>query len=357
MSKRTDRAFIIVAVLAVAIVLAGEAITYGHPYSYDADASSDGSFSVYDSGSHVYDAILTDDGDFSAPTVFYALYDSDYGENYNDSNDALGEREMDQRSYLDQLEATLEYYGIEIVELNAEETLAMLQETDSALGRGLIIIEGAIPDIIYGTQTDSPLLSWIQAGGSLYWAGARLGEYVAYSDHTVEQVSFDYQSMFFGATCLNPEEQITEGDYYNRAGVAYNRISEEGNNYSEDLELNCNRVLYAVDTSALPTGTSYLAVGWEQDGYSSIVFLESGSGMICVLGGDYHNYQRSDLATVIAAGLTYSSTEIDHVEGQVTRGTETGKFDITGASGNCTAFIYLGGEFPVYGEAIRFTIS
>ena len=70
MEKR-DYGLIVLTVAICAVVLIGEYATYGSVYRYDSSADASGNFSLYDSGSHCYTAVLSDNGSFEAPTKFY----------------------------------------------------------------------------------------------------------------------------------------------------------------------------------------------------------------------------------------------------------------------------------------------
>ena len=99
-----------------------------------------------------------------------------------------------------------------------------------------------------------------------------------------------------------------------------------------------------------------MAVGYEKDGCASTVLVKNGSGMVCVMGGNYSNNQRMDLANIIASGICYCSAELDCKTGNVARGTVTGTFSNWPATGNVAAFLYLGGDFSVYGKLFTMTL-
>ncbi|WP_400203046.1 hypothetical protein [Methanomethylophilus alvi] len=338
---------IVTSLIIILMVVVGEVVTYSHPYNYSASAYGDGSYSISDSGSHVYDAILTDNGGFEVPDSIYLFYDDRYGCVFNDTTIETGSRQLDQEYYVSQLTNNLKYYGVSVTTMDADTLATLLRDTGSAVGKGVVILAGAIPDVMYG-ESSTLLIDWIVAGGSLYWAGGMIGKYVAHSDGRVTEFSGDYQSLFFGVNCLNPAINDEGG----RVGVADGVISASGNEYADHLSLKNNRVLYGVDTSLLAVRN--LAIGYTDGTYSSIAFVEKGAGMICVVAGDYSNEQRMDLATVVASGLCYCSIEIEHNSGKVTRETISGTFErVSEVSGNGAVFIYLGGDFSVYGGAFK----
>ena len=335
MDKR-DYGLIILTVAICAVILVGEYATYGNVYRYDSSADAAGNFSVYDSGSHCYTAVLTDNGGFQAPTRFYIYYDEGYGSVVHDAKVEVGAKALDQQYYLSQLVNNLKYYSVtDVTYVNASELAAKMSEP--AVGVGLIVISGALPETVYD-GTAGPVLTWIAAGGSLYWAGEAIGKYVGKADGTVAEAPAGYEALFLGTGTLNPET----GDTRALEDIA-------SNTYRRDLSLKNNDVRYAVNMAS--AGADSLAVGYQKDGCASSVLVKNGTGMVCVMGGNYSNNQRMDLANIIASGISYCSVELDCKNGTVARGTANGTFDAMPAAGhNASVFLYLGGDFSVYGK-------
>jgi len=349
MNKKTGTGLSVLAVAIVAIVLIGEYAVYADGlYRYDADVQADGAFTVSASGSENYSVVLTDNGGFTAVSSLYIYYDSSYGSNVKSVTVEIGAKGLTQDYYLSQLVNTLKYRGLtDVTYVNAEELAAALAAdaaSGTTAGKGLVVINGALPDTVYTGSSGDLILTWIHAGGSLYWAGGLLGAYVAHSDKTVEAVTGDYQCLFFTADCLNTSETVT----------AFSEIAE--NSYRQDLSLMNNVVTYGVATAKLTAGT-YLAAGYTENGYASIACVQCGNGMVCIMGGDYSNNQRSDLATVICAGLCWSSQELDCQTGSVTRGTANGDLTVPSTHGKLVAYALLGGCFSVYGKSFTFESS
>ncbi len=326
-----------------AIILIGEYAAYGDVYHYDASANEDGTYSITDSGSHKYIASVSDNGTFVAPTEYLVYYDTSYGNVVHDVPVEVGAKPLTQDYYLTQLVNNLKYYSVTTVRyVNATELADALSE--SGQGKGLIAISGALPETVYTGNSGDPIFTWLHSGGSLYWAGESIGRYCGLSDGTVKAVEGDYQSLFLGESdCLNKQ---TEG------GRAYSEITDNG--YAKTLSLKNNNVLYGVKCSVADT----LAIGFTQDGYASISLTKNGDGMVCVFSGNYSNNQRMDMATVIASGICYCSHELDCKSGIVTRGTVNGSFsNLPSVHGNLSVFIYLGGDFSVYGKSFHFNGS
>lgn len=335
MDKR-DYGLIILAVAICAVILVGEYATYGNVYRYDSSADASGNYSIYDSGSHSYTAVLSDNGSFQAPAKFYIYYDEGYGSVVHDAKVEVGAKALDQKYYLSQLVNNLKYYSVtDVTYVNAAELATKLSEP--ATGVGLIAISGALPETVYTGAPGCLILNWISSGGSLYWAGEAIGKYIGKSDGTVSEAPAGYEALFLGSSAeLNQET----GDTRALADVA-------ANNYRNDLSLKNNDVRYAVKVASV---SGALAVGYEKDGCASSVLVQNGSGMVCVMGGNYSNNQRMDLSNIIASGICYCSSELDCKSGIVTRGTVNGTFDNWPATGNVAVFLYLGGDFSVYGK-------
>lgn len=347
MRARSELLVIVLALAVAAVILVGEFAVYGNAYHYDADADADGNYAVTSSGTDVYDATLFDNGSFEAVDELYIYRDGDYGSVVNKVEVEVGAPEMTQSYYIGQLENNLDYLGFDNHKRVNAEALETIVSGD-ATGKGIVIIAGAIPSTVYDGTADSPILSWIANGGTLYWAGGIIGQYVANPEGTVEDVGQDKQSLFLGSECCNYMEQPKFPSMLK--DFALDVID---NGFRDDLSLKSDHVIYAVDTSKLADGT-YLSMGYTDGTYSSIAFVEHGKGQVCVLGGNYSNNQRMDMCQIVAAGLCWQSRILDHVDGSVTRDTQEGRLDVPEAHGNLSVYIYLGGYYSVYGERFLF---
>jgi len=344
--------------IVVAAVLLGEVYVYTFNTSgYSSDVSVSGDVATYTVTSDVsttYSVIITDNGGFEPNTEYYIYYDSSYGSEVNAVEVPVGARPFTQDYYISQLVHMLEYRGItNVTILNAEELRSKLHEdTDNkTCTKGLIVLSGALPDTIYtgnagGLAHPDLIFDWLNGGGRLYWAGNLLGRYIATKGGVTDigADNNDYQSLFFGATCLNTGSTDT----------AYS--DETDNQYRSTLSLMNNSVKYGVDVSVL-TDVS-LRTGYREDGYSSIAMVAHGSngGMICVLGGDYSSNQRHDLAQMISSGLSYASETIGYATGTLKRTTVHGTINLDhtpGPGDNVVAYVYYGGYFPIYGKLME----
>ncbi|MCQ2079412.1 MAG: hypothetical protein MJZ38_05075 [archaeon] len=341
--KKSELGLILLTIAICGVVVAGEYVTYGNVFHYDSSADATGDYSIYDSGTHRYDAILSDNGAFVSATKFYVYYDEGYGSVVHDVQVEVGAKALTQDYFLSQLVNNLRYYSVtDVTYVNATQLADVVSDLSSAGACGLVVASGALPRTVYSGSSTDPLLAWVHAGGKLYWVGESIGRYVGNADGTKETIPGG-ESLFTGvAGCLNE----TTG-----SGRAYSEVTS--NQYRSALSLKNNNVKYAVDSSALTV--PHLQIGYLDGTYSSTTLLKSGDGMVCIVAGDYSNNQRMDLATVIASGLGPSSVMIDHVSGTVARGTVHGAFTgVPAVHGELGVFLYLGGDFSVYGKSYGF---
>ena len=343
--KKSDRPAVAIAVMLIAVMLIGEVVVYTSDYTdYSATASlMDGtiSYEISSDGTKPYSVIINDNGDYTGTDCLYVYYDETYPTDYSDVDVSIGAQVLNQAYYIEQVMNLLKTRNYrDVIVVNSEqlaEALANDVSSGTSKGIGLLMTSGAFPDTVYRGDEDDLVLQWMSDGGSLYWVGNLIGATYASQDglHHVE----GYQDLFFGSECLNTGE----------TDVAYNEIY--GNSYTHALSLQNNKVKYAVNPDLLPDDRASLSVGFIESGYASITLVQLGSGMICVFGGDYSNYQIYDLVQIIASGLGPHSTLVSIRTGTVSNGIESGS--IEGVSGrNLSAFIYLGGYYPVYGKLV-----
>ena len=340
-----DRCLVVLAVAVIAIVLIGEIAAYGNIYSYESDVSDDGSYRVGTSGAHVYDVISSDNGQYRSVEKLLVYWDAKYGGVSHDVTVEVGARALDENYYISQLTNNLEYLGFRSVEKVDAASLKASLAGDPA-GIGLVVLHGALPDTVYTGSPGDAIFSWISSGGTLYWAGEALGKYIGRADGTVDRAPSGYQTLFLGSECLVDMDVSPVPADNRNVGRVYDEISSNG--YSDALCLKNNNVLYGVDSTLLDSGRKCLAIGYTDGKASSTALVSDGSGCVCVMGGLFSNYQRMDLATVIAAGIGPDSVLTEAVHGTVSHGAAEGKVSV--GSGNVSVFVYLGGDFSVYGR-------
>ncbi len=339
--KRSDVPVMIIAVAMIAVILIGEVVVYTSDYTdYSADASmEDGviSYTVSADGSKTYSVVVSSNG--SKIQTLYLYYDETYPSDVEDIEADVGAPALTQSYHLSQLVQLLEYRGVtDVVYVNAAElrsTLEGLVADGSSSGTGLVCMSGVLPETVYTGSSEDLIFQWLSDGGYLYWAGNLIGYGYGTADGEIVEVE-NYQELFFGSACLNTGE----------TDRVYDECSDNG--YVSALSLQNNHVKYGVNADLI-TGRSALSLGFEGDGYASITAVSYGGGAIFVFGGDYIDYQRYDMAQVIAAGIGPDSEIVEVATGSV-KGTcegtvtvEAEKFD------GLSAYIYLGGYYVVYG--------
>lgn len=336
---KSGNIIVVVSVILIAAVVLGEVFIYGFTSDrYDSDAQvEDGmlEYSISSTGSKEYAVIVFDNMDTLG--VLYIYYDNDHGNAKNSDLDGVPTQYISQ---IEEVQTLLKYRGITNVELVNAESLGTKVSEDIASGshsNGLLMLLGTLPDTVY-SETNDNIFKWMDAGGRLYWAGSLIGKYYTTEDD-VKEVE-NYQEKFFGAECLNT------GDI----DVAYSTVD---NPFGDSPSFLNNHVKYGIDTS-LVSGKS-LAMGYEEDKYSSISMVEHGNGMICVAGGDNSRNLIKDLAQVIASNIGPTSEPIDIIHGTVKNST-SGTVDLAGTSGNISVYIFLGGDYAVYGKQYSFTV-
>ncbi len=311
------------------VVVIGEALilTYSHD-NYSSSISDDGQLcEITSRGAHCYDVVVTA-GSMDSPSAVYIYYDERYGSAHETVSVAVGARELTEESYVKQLVKTLNVRSITNVSIiNAEEAAGILSGDGN--GIALISLSGALPDTVYNGTSDSPVIRWIESGGRLYWAGNVLGKYIAHDNGSVTEVP-NGTSLFLGSECIDSERTESYSRIDNRIGKAYSLIS--------------NDTRYSVIASKLPEGTQCLGFGFTDGLRSSSCIVSVGNGTVCIIGGDYSDYQRIDLAQIVASGLSPLTNIIDHRTGTVSGKTVT---EITRGG---SVYVYIGGDLTVYAE-------
>ena len=322
---------LVIAVILLVVIVAGEAIVFtsGHQ-DYSTDVSmKDGevSYDITARGSHVYDVISMKDS-LDEPEEVAIYYDEDYISKVNSVSVAVGGRALDEKYYVEQMVDTLMLRDISNVRIVDENALRILMDRDGD-GVAVVCLSGSLPKSVYNGTADSPVLKWISSGGRLYWAGNIIGQY--YSDG---QVAVDCgqsaSALFLGTACVDTTD------------AKVHDVMDNG--FRDALSMQNNETLYSPILSKLPTDSRVLGIGYTDGQRASITFVGLGDGFVCIAGGDYSNFQRIDLAQVLAAGIGPDTAVVDVVHGSVS-GHASGKIP----AGD-HVYICIGGFFPVYGE-------
>ncbi len=343
---QSEKPILIIAAFLIAMLLIGELIVYVAPeeYSIGATRTSDGlEWNISSTGSNTYNILVLDNGTALSQKTVYFYLDETYGHTSSPGRQPVGSKTLDPEHYLDLLEKELKYKGVNsVVYVNAEALAETLSDCNDSAETALVMVSGSIPDTVYGEV--SLLTDWIHSGGTLYWAGGIIGEYVSHRDGTVDQIS-DGPQRILGSDCINP----LRADSDPNAGLVDGIVSD--NQLKEAIGLKNNSVLYAVDPGHLAESVGHLSLGFTDGTYTSITYVQSGMGQVCVVGGDLTHDQNSDMSQVLASGLCYKSSVIAIEVGKVLDKKISGEIKFT-ATGNIRAYIFLGhgAEYPVYGR-------
>lgn len=333
---------VLLSVALCAIVLAGEFMAYGPSmHSYGADARiENGSvdISIRSSGSDTYSAMIVDNGARPAVTQLYVYMDNRYDRYFGDAEKTVSMNKLDLPYSIDQVCRTLNVRGFDRISVLNDEQLfdAMNGDMGGYVSKGLLVMSYALPDSIYSGTADDLLLKWIGLGGYLYWMSSPIGMF-CYDGSGLAPVNGS-QELLFGKECMN----LGETD------IAYS-VTDCGG-LTKALALKWNRVRHALDPSDIDGA---LSMGFSEDGYSSISMVPFGSGMICVLGGNYERQQCDDAAQIIASGISCYSKILWIGEGSITRETIELRQEIPPDAGNISVYISIGGYYVTYGRLIQ----
>ncbi|MCL1811772.1 MAG: hypothetical protein FWG41_06140 [Methanomassiliicoccaceae archaeon] len=334
---KIDKPTVIAIVLCLAVVF-GEFIAYSpgmHTYSAEAERNGDSvDFQITSSVSSVYSAVAFDNGGYAAPLTIYIYKDESYYEFMDEAVDSAGISPVDIGHAADQMVLLLGSKGIMDSHICDSSELAELMAEDGR-SKGLVVLSYALPESIYSGNAADPLFRWLSEGGSLYWLGGPIGRFYTTDEELV--VVDDNQELFFGKKCINP----------GGTDIAFSVI--DGDGLTDGLYLKWNRVAFALNTDGIPGAK---AIGFSQDGYSSVSMVPYGGGMVCVFGGACNRNLYDDATQVIASGVSCYSEVIEIKTGTVNR-TVHDSIDTQGYGGNIVLYVSIGGYYTIYGRAIH----
>ena len=328
----------IVAVVFVALIFIGEALTYtSGVYSYDSSAERNGTsvdYSISSSGTNDYSAVLFDNDGFKRLDRLAIYIDEGYRTNLSKASSLSPVIDMDTNYYAEQIERALKLRSFENVTIcDRQGLINYMNETDAdPRGCGILSPSYALPGEIYTGNSSDPLMDWLNRGGSLYWVGSIPGSF--YYNNGELTIVEGNQSLFFGSDCVNTDSKLypdgVENDFTKALGMI-----------GFDLYL-------GVDTSRLPDGKDFRAIGCKNGSVFGETLLKYGDGMIVQSAGPFTIEQVEDLTQMMASGLCFKSTIVGCYDGKVTRGTVTGSFD---SAGGDVIYLYIGKAYTVYGRA------
>lgn len=326
---------VVAVILILAIVVAGEAYAYlpsDRGFSSDAMMSGDTiDYSVGAKGAYVHQAILMDGNGMSGVDSVRIHYDRSYASNVDERNiTAVGSQFLTQSYYIDQLTKNLRFRGmtdVSVVDtIQLRDSLEQDISSGTAVGKGLVMISGAIPDILID---DDVLMRWIGAGGYLYWAGNYIGLYSSSPDGISDM---DMRQVMIGTTDLSSSDETATASSRLRTEFSFESMVSK---YSPNVDTIADRMC--------------LGVGYCNGSYNSVTFVECGKGQIVVFGGEFSSRQIHDVAISIASGLTYGTTVVGYHESEFNRSLSD-SFDIPDGHGDLSLYISVGKYHCAYAQ-------
>ena len=337
---RSDKPVIVVAAVVIAVMLLGEAFTLLFDgSSYGADSSRDGdtvSYSVKSAGADTYGVTVISG---STVTDLYLYVDDEYGDESVRGSAPVGSSALTPARFMDELKTILSERGFTSVhDVDADGLRALCSDSASAAGKGVVCVSGLLPDTVYDGTASSAILSWISAGGTLYWAGNVIGSYAGHSGSDPTTVSGG-SALFLGASSSVPKTD----DAYATSVVG---------DLTDAIGLRGNGLDFAPVTSSV---SSALAAGYTDGERASVTFCGLGSGQVCVMaGGLVFNHYR-DLAQLVCSGASLGSTLLAHISGDVVRRTVSGDVTLPSGTPDVTVYVFIGkgDDNTLFGRVFR----
>lgn len=218
--------------------------------------------------------------------------------------------------------------------VGAGELQTVIGNHAEAAGRAIVCTTGALPDSVYDGTAASPILSWIEAGGILYWAGNAIGLYSTSGKEVAEHTGGP-------ALFLGDREWCAEAGAY---------CTGTAGDLTDMLGLRGTGIRFAPASA----GGSY-TTGYTDGTYSTVTYLEHGSGQICILAGELHYDHYRNMAQLICSGVGHGSEVLGHASGTVTRGTVNGSITLTDPGADATVYVFIGkgADSTLYGRMFR----
>ena len=309
MNKRTAIALGIV----VLVLLLGQFLSYCMaPAKFSISTETDGdtvSYSVKSGMDLQFTELHLDNGTYQAPSRFVVLYDDRYPTEV-DSDFITTTGYFLEREFGKCPSISYEYGDADAV--------AAMMDSDMSTGtfdKGLIVLTGTVPDLLYDGSLDSKMIKWMKAGGSLYWCGGCFGS--TYS--TVDGIEFVADRPAVVAYLLGDGTAIRDGDEDVFGNERINpHLTELSGMYHAGTR-------YGVDPDKVTP--QMLTLGYTDGQYVSMSMISIDDGML-TLFGDYVGYQNIQyLAHMLLLRMTYS-TEISYdVTGYVRHGGHSASFE------------------------------
>lgn len=124
------------------------------------------------------------------------------------------------------------------------------------------------------------------------------------------------------------------------------------NGFTEVLKLHNNNLANGVDVSSIEGA---LALGYSENGYSTIAIVPFGDGEITVFSGSFSInqpfYQLDDIGQVVASGVSSSSMVLVYEAGEKGPGDLTLEIQLPEDAAGAVVYVSVGGTYIRYAEA------
>ena len=336
---------IITTAVFIAIILAGNVISYANPYYSNFNAERNGSEIDYSIDSNLsldYTAVSMYNGNYNIEQ-YVAFYDDAYP-TPADGTAVVTNNGLDSINWL---KHNLKKYNIDLIILGAADVADIINSLDTTTA--LVFATGTLPEEIYSGNSSDSIFDWLKAGGVMYWMNGKIGTTYAERDNPELQEVTDGDSLFFGNSDVVRKENnpvkvgnLAKGSLTDALGIYFTYCTD------------------GIDTTKLVS--TYLSLDYSYEGYSAItdstatysavtfVKYYDGAGMICNLGGAMNHDSAHMVAQVIAPGLSYDSVLIDYHKGQISKD-PAGK--LQSAPGKTDVFIFIGKMSVIGGQRFQ----
>jgi hypothetical protein len=326
----------VIVIAVFAMFITGAALIYFvNPYEFDSSAEENGSdvlISVSSNSAVQFSAsVFSVTGDTDRPVVFY--YDEGYASITGHSY---------QRWLLDGIERELGLRNFQngVIVVGADSLKDIMESTDADDMKTVVIMtSGAFPDNVHSSSIDL-VSGWVSGGGIIMWTGSQIGHYSAPADSGYNAWLTDpSQPGVSGEIGIFGDQVVRAGDR------AHGDIRSE---FCDSLSFTFTEITYGMDEEYVKNNGKILGYT-SSDGFSSMSFIDIGTGGILVFGGTT-DLQYAIPQTLASSAYLWDGGAFQHKRENV-KGTVEWTFS---AYTDYVVYVYAGTIYPVYGKAYSF---
>ena len=318
--------------IAVAFIFIGMVLTYlpvSHSYEFTAYNGDGEVHYSFQSDYKVEKTVVVFNN--SIPNVIdrlYIYYDADY---YSMVDSGSFEKTMDLlETYLGRCSFT------EVSYTDSEKLIDMISKEDP-YGSAILLATGSISSVVYDGTEDSPLIDWLDRGGTVVNMFGVLGKYVSTGPDSTDVIEVEGFSRLFAG--VDDDSIFRDGD---NAYTNY-RIDSE---FADPMHFTFNEYTFGIKVGSVPGQRD---IGYvSEDGYSCATMFKSRNGSVINFGLNSADYFLLQIAQVIASNLNFSTTLVDWSSGT---GAVEGSVAMD-SSGKHIAYGFAGYSAPVFGKRI-----